>query len=958
MVKQSALVVIASFLIATSATAKWDPTFQWQTLDTPHFRIHFYQGGENLARMVAAYAEEAHARCLELFGLTPSEVIEIVLCDDVDEANGFASVLPYDRIVLLAQPPGPESGLASFENYVRTLVYHEYAHILHMDQVTGVLAFVNAVLGKTALPNAAMPTWFKEGFAVTIESILTAGGRTRSSLFDMYLRAAALADKLLYLSQLTVTPMILPRGEAPYVYGSRFMDFLIEKHGISSIIAFIKDQAGRVNPLSLNLLARRHFGETLTTLYERFLESVREDARRHAERVAAEGEVAGVPLTTEGEYHGKTVFSLDGRAVYFVKNDGHETEGIYELDPWSVIEHKEEAGPRRIADCYGGCGSLAVSQEGLLTTHIAPWRLTHAYGDIYFIDKTGNERRLTIAARAHDVFSAADGTIYFTTSEWGRPSLMALEPVTNMQRVVVPPGRFDGIATPKMMPNARMLVFAAAAQGQWDIWTYDLTTMELARLTDDPCLDRDPIPTPDGKWVLFVTDRKGTFNVYALRLATRELYRVTNVLGGAFWPAISPDGNLLVFSSWSSRGYDLAAMRLGPASFIKVDGPGAGGCRSFDTSPPQKPIEGEIREYSPWPSVRPRSLSPIVRVATDGTSALGAEVSGFDAVGLHSFAASFESSVTSWSPTAALSYSYLGWWPDLTLQMGTWPSNAKARIDDRWRLLATRAWGISPSISITIPGRERSFMLGVAYSLVWNIVTESHPRGKDPASLEPIMARNRHNAALTIFAEHDSTESYVWSISAERGFQARLSLSLRHPVIGAEGAALTATASLGWYLKLPWAKHHVLAMLFSGDMSFGDQDARDIFALGGFPNQDLASAIINHQPLVGRFLRGFPPQVALGHIRLLGNVEYRLPIVYLHRGIDTFPSAAKRLWAVLYTDAGGAWWSTPDDICIGAGGELALSYTLGNVMESVLRLGYAHGFGPLGEDVFYVLITR
>jgi hypothetical protein len=544
----------------------------------------------------------------------------------------------------------------------------------------------------------------------------------------------------------------------------------------------------------------------------------------------------------------------------------------------------------------------------------------------------------------------------------------ALDPATGVRRVVVQAGRFAGIGDPRVIPGTDRLVMTAASGGRWDLWTADLATGETRRLTDDACVDRDPVPTPDGRFVLYATDRRGTFNVHARDLATGATYRVTNVVGGAFWPAPGPDGRALAFSTWSGRGYDLAVMRLDPSSWTPADGPAGGGCRiaAGDALPAPRaaeepaPADAPAEDYSAWPSFRPRSLSPIVRVATDGTATLGAEASATDALRLHAMAASFETDATRWRPTASVSYSYLGWWPAVSLDLATWPSARRARIDDRSRIVTGRTWLASPSLSLSIPGRERSFAVGLSYSISWTVGLDSPPVGHDPASTQPVLPDNERDAAVTLAASHDSTESYAWSIGPERGVDAGVSLTLRHPGIGAEGSAVTAGAHVYGYVRLPWAAGHVLALLASGALSRGDDGARDTFSAGGFPAQDLASAIVNRMPLSGRYLRGFPAGLLYGDTTVLANVEYRLPLWYVHRGLDTLPVAARRLWGVAFADAGGAWTGRPgiDDFRVGVGAELALSWSLFFAFDSVLRLGYAHGIGPGGEDVAYFLLTR
>ena len=49
-------------LLWAPAALGFDPRYQWLTVDTPHFEIHFHQGEYRFAAKVARIAEEAHAR--------------------------------------------------------------------------------------------------------------------------------------------------------------------------------------------------------------------------------------------------------------------------------------------------------------------------------------------------------------------------------------------------------------------------------------------------------------------------------------------------------------------------------------------------------------------------------------------------------------------------------------------------------------------------------------------------------------------------------------------------------------------------------------------------------------------------------------------------------------------------------------------------------------------------------
>ncbi len=957
------------------ALAGSDPAWDWKTIQTEHFHVHYHTSdssahlglpgaGEALAHRVAAIAEEAYARCRDEFGLVPSEVVEIVVRDPVDAPNAFTSVHPYDRIEVLAHPPGPESELAHYDDPFRTLVYHEYAHVLQMDQVSGAPGVVNAVLGKTLLPNGAVPAWFSEGFATFVESRMTGSGRVGSSLFAMYLRSQALAGNLLDLSEMTEAPARLPRGTAPYLYGSYFFDFLARRFGTERMTAFIRDYGRRLIPFALNHLARRHFGADFAALYDAFLREVRDEAGRVADRVLKTGPIEGRVVTDDGEVKGPLVFGQDGTTLVFVGSDGRSAAGIFTLDLASGER-------RRIATCHGGCGGLEWDGTALLTTHLEPYRTYSSYGDVFRLDPaTGREERLTWRARARDPVSLPEGRFAYVTAEFDSVAVVTRDPSSGEVRTLVPGGRFQGIGGLRAIPGTSRLVFSAAEAGRWDLWMVDTSTGDLARLTDDAALDRDPAPTPDGRFVVFSSDQDGVYDLYALEVGpgtrwtapTRSRHRLTRVFGGAFWPAVSPDGRTLALLSWSARGYDIAVLPFDPET-PEREGPSDGAAVSgHDLGPvPFGRPEARARasDYSPWPSLRPRSLRPRYYASSEGLSRLGAEISGEDAVGHHRFVALIESDTAAWRPSAAVSYAYERLFPSIVLDLATAPSSAATFVDDRLVTTGSRDWIAGLSLVRPMPWRNRTFSAGVGYSVSWS-TGGTRPVATDPASSQPrSFGGKRTAAALTLFVTHDSSESYAWSISPERGFAAGLSVALRRRELGGEGNSVTVSGYWYEYVPMPWASGHVLVLLASGGWSRGDREFEVLYGLGGFPRQDVVAAIVNREPWSLRGLRGFPVNLLRGNTYTLLNGEYRFPIAAFHRGLDTLPAVVRRLWATVFTEAGGAWTGTPtrEDVRWDLGAEVALSCALGLTLPATFRLGYAHGFGPGGRDIVYFILT-
>src|SRR3954469_7521276 len=147
----SALVLalaIVCLLAPRSAQATGDPTLEWETIETAHFRVHTHKGLHAIGEHVATIAEDVHARLTGPMGFAPKEMVNIVLTDETDSANGSATSLPCDTVRLFVPAPDDLSPLADYDDWHLELVTHEYTHILHTDHITGIPAIYDAIVGK------------------------------------------------------------------------------------------------------------------------------------------------------------------------------------------------------------------------------------------------------------------------------------------------------------------------------------------------------------------------------------------------------------------------------------------------------------------------------------------------------------------------------------------------------------------------------------------------------------------------------------------------------------------------------------------------------------------------------------------------------------------------------------------------------------------------------------------
>jgi hypothetical protein len=135
-----------ALLCAAPSEGASDPDLDWWTIETKHFRIHYEKDLEPVAMRVARLSEAIHNRLVGPLGHAPSERTEVALTDLTDRANGSATAVPFNAVRLFVTAPDDTSALGDYEDWHMGLMTHEYTHILHVDNVSGIPALVNAVI--------------------------------------------------------------------------------------------------------------------------------------------------------------------------------------------------------------------------------------------------------------------------------------------------------------------------------------------------------------------------------------------------------------------------------------------------------------------------------------------------------------------------------------------------------------------------------------------------------------------------------------------------------------------------------------------------------------------------------------------------------------------------------------------------------------------------------------------
>lgn len=980
------LAIVALFVLGTTcgdARAENNPKLLWKTIETPHFRINYYSTEDDVAMHVGTLCESIFDRLVPVVGWPPTTdaKTEIVLTDQTDSANGSATALPYDAISLYVTAPDDMSPLGDVDDWYLELVTHEYTHILHTDHIQGIPWLINKIIGKTYAPNQVQPHWILEGLAVLEESNETSGGRLRSSMWNMWMRADVLENNIATLDVFSNIPRRWPQGNIWYVYGSFFMQYIVETYGEHALRAMIDDYAWQIIPYGINRSIRRATGKTYEELYVAWVDAMKRTFNAQAEEARARGLREGTRLTHTGNTYehprwisAKSWPDHAGDLLYFV-DDGHTTSGL-----WALPLVRDEAGHvlggredrRELLVRTGGATGASFMPDGTTVFSSGDYHDNLFYFDDLFElpahEKStsgleGNRVRWSDGWRALDPNVSPDGRrVVFTTNHRGTQYLMMADIVpsstkagehrlTNVRRIANG-ALFDQAYTPRWSPDNRHVAYSAWERGGYrDVRIVDTFDGSVVNVTRDRAIDGDPAYSADGRWLYFNSDRTGIMNIYAWEVATGRLRQVTNVINGAYQPEPSPDGKSLAYVGYTHEGYDMFVIPLDESRWLDA--------RPYvetRPAPPAEPPPADLhpQPYSPWHTLMPRAYSAKLEPGNFG-QASQLTVSGGDIAGFHSF-----------SLNQTLEWEHPDLEGSITYTYGRLPFDMSASV---YRSLSpatnlsfggnTASWvqqstGFSTGISYSLPRAFDSQSLSVSYSLA--SISGQVP---EPASVLnpydiPSLPTRGTLGSIHLGWSYSNAIGYLWSVANEHGFDASASFDVADPMLASDFSGYAASVGLGTYFLMPWLQHNALALHVSGGMGGGDRGGRGPFYVGGFQDLDLVKVVQNELIQGGVQLRGYPIVAEAGNYYALFNAEYHFPIVNVDRGISTLPVFLNRISGNVFVDSGSAFGDPRNaDFLTGVGGELWLDMMLGYVLSFEFRAGFARGLADLGTNQTY-----
>ncbi|MEX0907731.1 MAG: hypothetical protein WD054_05325 [Gemmatimonadota bacterium] len=919
-----------------AARAQLPADADWRTLEAANFRVTYVAGLDDLARHALASAQRAHAALVVLVAEAPTGTIDIVLADNVDFTNGYASPFPSNRIVIYAKPPSDVLELQYIRDWVELVVTHELAHIFHLDVSGPFGRFARGIFGRAPLPwpvftAIGSPSWSIEGLAVVMESTIAGYGRALGSYNEMIVRTALLEDEIDSIDELSSASPVWPGAARAYIYGSLFLDYLARRYGPDVAARIVGRTAVSLIPAPLwfGNVGRSAFGLTFRDAYDDWRAELAGRYDRLSRELTAQRLTIAQPLTHHGGDALYPRFSPDGRFIVYAANDRRTAPRTQVIDAATGVHAWSERRNDVAASDWLPDGRVLTST----IDYIDPFRV---YGDLYIVSD-GSEQRVTRAARLHDVDVARSGRAVAVETHGGTNRLVLLEPSTGDRRPLTgfEPGTLWSL--PRFSPDGdRIAAGRWRSGGHYDTVVLDTIGGAPAVLDAGGGISAAPVWSPDGRWLLFWSDRTGIANLFAIDTARTTLRQVTNVLTGAFFPDISPDGRFIAFSTYHHNGFRIERIPFDPTQWREpmpdalltmpddrgvYDQPDTAArltARAVTAAAGTDTLPQAAGAYRPLRHLRPYYWLPLLSIDDAGDDYAGLTTGGRDLVGRHGWYASALIAPSSGRTQGSIGYSYRGL-----------PPLGAAGLHPSLSLSAARDW--DPLIRPAEPGglyvdeREDAAAAAVDLTIVrWRtrtglvlageLVRRSRYLGNTDSLILNDAADDLFGArAMAYFA---NTVLPPLAVSRQSGVTAQLAGRQRwdrDPAadLPASSSELITHNTAYLDLPLPGFARHVLATRISALLRQGG--GADPASIGGASapglDADVDLDFVTSLGGASRLLpvRGFAEGVRFGTRAWSASAEYRFPIALVSRSFRPLPIFLDRVAGDLFLDAGDAW---------------------------------------------------
>lgn len=882
-----------SLLFGFKVSAQEFPAdWEFVTLRTAHFEVIVNAKQQELGKLYARKLEKAYSLVTPLFSDIPLRTT-VVLADKTDLTNGYATRLPYPHIFIYPVLPGAQDSLGEHGDWILELVAHEYVHILTFDAVSGGAETLQSIFGTILSPNLLLPTWWKEGLAVHVESTVSQGGRLRSVYQDSMVRTFV-KDGLLEkydMAQINENLPDWPEGMRAYLFGSIFWSQAVAEKSPAIIDQLSQSHGGRV-PYFIEAPARRYLGTTYPNFYEDALKDLHSRVDQQIAKLSRTPLREGDPWKVETQYAQGPQVSPDGERLAFIGVDATKRRSIRVLkrshgsfidgvEDEIFLNRREESitPPAKEAPPSGSISRLSwmPDGQGLVFDKVDFVNRYETNSDLWLFDlKKQKAEQLTRHLRAREPFVTADGkSILFVGLDGARTWLGRWDFASQKAQELWRGDWQERISFPVQMADGTILFSLRTPDGWEGIRRLRVGEKSPEVILDDFPQARFPLLTKKGLY--FTSSKNGVHNLYLASSDFLSAQPVTHTLGSVFSADFDEKTGDLYASVLTSKGPQIrrwpqSAQSL-PAELPVVDRLYADRYPKPVRDVPDQEVAFDTIPYSPGSYLWPQYWIPFIGLSSVNNSlVVQASTAGFDPLKKHvyavtgqwdaglkeaSYAATYQNNVLADSLMLSGSRNVTYYVTTANPVINDFASASVApdlfRISKYFSTLASWQW-----LKTTYAGtrEERNGP---------SLLAQYANYGKNGAQISPEEGGSVF-AGANNFLAGSVRPSYTQYLLTANGFWSK-GLPSRHALMGRVSSAYTAEVVPGIY---------------------------GVSSTNYFYSPD--------SPAPNYVVRGYRVGHLFGKTLATANIEYRFPLTDIHRGSGTDPFFVERVHGAVFVD--------------------------------------------------------
>ena len=540
--------------------------FKWKFLQSEHFDVYFTEGGKEIATFCAEVAEESYRELSKGFRYELADRIKIIT---YNSHNDFGQT----NVDLSPSEESVGGFTEFFKNRVvipyegewedfRHVIHHELTHAVMLQMLYG--AGVQSII--TGITQMQLPLWFIEGLA----EYESRGWDIES---DMFMRDATLNGYL--------PPIPYLSAYLAYKGGQSVLYYIAERYGeekIGELLGKIKINKNVESGFKQSIGVST---EELTKRWHRYMK------RKYWPDIADRKEPEEIAKKVTDHIKARNFINTSPS----MSNNGDKVAFLSDKDDYSDIYLASTIDGRILKKLVGGQRAGNLEELHWLKGPGITWSPNDK--QIAFSAKSGGEDALHIVeVKSGDMVNSItlnldgiynpswspDGSeIAFTGLKHGQSDIYSYNLKTKNLRKITDDIFSD--VEPHWSPDGQQLVFASdrgefvdgstpqnyratnIEMKNYDIYEINQDGTGINRLVENDFLERSPIYSPDGKHIAFTSDRSGVTNIYLKDLESGEEWPITNVLTGVFYPTWGGNASRLAFASFYYGGYDIYLLK-------------------------------------------------------------------------------------------------------------------------------------------------------------------------------------------------------------------------------------------------------------------------------------------------------------------------------------------------------------------------------------------------------------